>query len=688
MTRQQRFTRKLIYLVIIFGLLMTLYYLGHPSTRSAEGEAGSPGGVLAQMRTEEKLDQTQLGQIDPASETLRLAMFGFRGIAANLLGLKAIDYQRTKDWSNLSATLNQIIKIQPNFLKVWDHQAWNLSYNCSAEFDGYKDRYSWVVKGLDFLKKGIEYNENEPLLIRSMGRITSQKIGRSDEKKQFRRLFIADDDYHGSRPKSERDNWLLGKQWYLNAHELVRNKGAIRTGTSPLLFYSEPPMCQMQYGSALAEEGVFGEKAKKAWSDASDDWIQYGERDIPTPSGAFIRLGDIERLHKEYSKLINELDKLAGGAREKLYKRKYEQLTKAQIMAIKVPEKLQNKDQKALAYEAKELLTVTPDEIARQATGANRNKANKLLEKIEYIDMDIKRIKRNQGVVNYDYWDLRAKVEQTDKMLEARQSTFEADKAMRQGNLPKANQDYLHAAEVWNLVLRESPGILSDKATEDDIDHLLKQYSKTLEQTDELYPDNFPLTWFVSFVVDHNDKMSRLIQAVNRGDESFNAGNYPEAQERYSRAIELWKLILAENTSMYQMSDPNTGSRILALVRRYAKTLKLMGMPFPDRFALRGFVWMQVEHSQTMRTIEGAVQEAHQLQSENKLPAAEKEMDKAIFAWESLLERYPSLIGDKSICNKIIEQMGLYRKILEAQNRPLPDPFPLQEVLDRYGSSK
>ena len=190
---------------------MTLYYLGHPSTRSVESETGSPGGVLAQMRTEQKLDQTQLGQIDPASETLRLAMFGFRGIAANILGLKAIDYQRTKDWSNLSATLNQIIKIQPNFLKVWDHQAWNLSYNCSAEFDGYKDRYLWVIKGLDFLKKGIEYNENEPLLIRSLGRITSQKIGRSDEKKQFRRLFIADDDYHGARPKSGAGQLAFGQ---------------------------------------------------------------------------------------------------------------------------------------------------------------------------------------------------------------------------------------------------------------------------------------------------------------------------------------------------------------------------------------------------------------------------------------------------------------------------------------------
>ena len=330
-----------------------------------------------------------------------------------------------------------------------------------------------------------------------------------------------------------------------------------------------------------------------------------------------------------------------------------------------------------MAYEAEELITVKPDEIARQATGANRNKANELLEKIDYVDMDIRRIKRNQAIVNYDYWGLRAKVEQTDKMLEARKLTYNADKAILQGNLDNASKDYIKAATVWNSVLRQFPGILTNKATEDDINHLLKQYSKTLEQTDELYPDNFPLSWFVNFLVDQNDKMSRLIQAETKGNEAFDAGNYPEAQEKYFHAIKLWKLILAENTSVYQMSDPDTGSKILDLVRRYAKTLKLMGMPFPERFALRGFVWMQVEHSRSMQTITSATQNAHLLQTENKLPDAEKEMDKAIFAWKGLLERYPSLIGDKSICSKIVSQMALYRKILEAPKQTLTRSVPI-----------
>ncbi len=41
-----------------------------------------------------------------------------------------------KDWTNLSATLNQLTKVQPHFISVWRFQGWTLAYNCSTEFDG------------------------------------------------------------------------------------------------------------------------------------------------------------------------------------------------------------------------------------------------------------------------------------------------------------------------------------------------------------------------------------------------------------------------------------------------------------------------------------------------------------------------------------------------------------------------
>ena len=237
MTSRNAFWRKIILGILIGVLLIPLYWLSNPATNAAKGAKGSPGGVLARLRTDNKLSQANLGQIDPTSVTIKLSTLGLRGVAANILWEKAIDYQMKKDWANRGATLNQITKIQPNFINVWINQSWNLSYNISREFDDYRERYRWVIKGFEFLQQGMAYNEHEPRLWYEMGRMTSQKVGKADENVQYRRLLRKDDDFRDSlpakilNPSDNRysplipagmyagmiDNWLLGKTWYKEA---------------------------------------------------------------------------------------------------------------------------------------------------------------------------------------------------------------------------------------------------------------------------------------------------------------------------------------------------------------------------------------------------------------------------------------------------------------------------------------
>ena len=132
----------LLMLVAIGVLLIPLSVLSQPA------DSSSPGGLLAQMRAEEGLSQANLGEIDPTSETMRLATLGLKNVAVTLLWDRANYYKKVEDWTNLSATLEQMTKLQPNFYSVWDFQAHNLSYNISVEFDDYHDRYAWVIKGI------------------------------------------------------------------------------------------------------------------------------------------------------------------------------------------------------------------------------------------------------------------------------------------------------------------------------------------------------------------------------------------------------------------------------------------------------------------------------------------------------------------------------------------------------------
>ena len=131
----------LLALVAIAGLLIPLSALSQPA------DSSSPGGKLARLRTAYGLAQANLGEVDPTSETMRLATLGLKNVAVTLLWDRVNHYKKVEDWTNLSAALEQMTKLQPNFYSVWDFQAHNLSYNISVEFDDYHDRYARGAAG-------------------------------------------------------------------------------------------------------------------------------------------------------------------------------------------------------------------------------------------------------------------------------------------------------------------------------------------------------------------------------------------------------------------------------------------------------------------------------------------------------------------------------------------------------------
>ena len=83
MNRLSILGRKLVYLVILLAMLVPLYLLGQPS-----GGVGDPGGQLSEMRDKFNIAESDLGEISPASETMKLASLGLRGVAATLLWKK------------------------------------------------------------------------------------------------------------------------------------------------------------------------------------------------------------------------------------------------------------------------------------------------------------------------------------------------------------------------------------------------------------------------------------------------------------------------------------------------------------------------------------------------------------------------------------------------------------------------
>lgn len=497
MTRRQYFFRKIGYLLAIAVLLVPLFWLSQPSTLGSRGGKGSPGGQLARLRAHYGLSEAQLGEIDPTSETIELATFGMRGVAANLLWGKANRYKMKKDWTSLSATLQQLAKLEPHFITVWRHQAWNLSYNVSAEFDDYRERFRWVIKGIDFLKLGIRYNEREPRLYWDVGWFTAQKIGRADEWKQFRRLYKDPENVygiHGDRPLDERDNWLVGKEWFRRAEKIVE-EGASLKGMSPLIFYSDAPMCQMNYGEAIEKDGIFGEKARRAWARAQRDWYDFGARDILTSYNVLIRLNDGEMFQKKAQQQREALDRLEPGLRDKLGQEKLRALPDDMRQALDTPQEKRTAEQQRLVYDAQEKLKVAHEEVARRLKGTKRREGLKLAKQLAATEEMVRIIDRYREIVNFVFWRTRAQMEQTPETLVAREAIYEGDQAYAKGDLVTALEAYNRGLAAWRRLLDRSDfaQLKTDRTMVEDLSEIIKRYREILEKRDEEFPKDFIL---------------------------------------------------------------------------------------------------------------------------------------------------------------------------------------------------
>ena len=479
----------LVALVAIAVLLIPLSLLSQPADSSSEG------GLLARRRKAYGLSQANLGEVDPTSETIRLATLGLKNIAVTLLWDRANHYKKVEDWTNLSASLEQMTKLQPNFYSVWDFQAHNLSYNISVEFDDYHDRYAWVMKGIEFLRQGIGYNTREPRLLGRMGWFLGNKIGRADEHVQYRRLFKADDDFHQrdrpGRSLADRDNWLVGREKYLEGQQLVDAGAPLRT--TALIFHSEPMMTAINHARALEDEGVFGDVARDAWALAGRDMVEFAKREIPTTWDVPIRLGLRETELARAEKLKADLEALLPGQFQALEAKLRDALPAAQKEVLEIPPADRTEDQMRLAFEAQAATRVTWPLVAREAPADVREKARSLAAQYVEAAETAEIIDRYRDIVNFNFWKASCEVEVTEPALRAREQTWRAGREFEAARLQNARKAYEEAFAAWRQVLDASEILRNDPINNDEINEVVNSYRKLLEQLDEPFPVPFIL---------------------------------------------------------------------------------------------------------------------------------------------------------------------------------------------------
>lgn len=96
---------------------------------------------------------------------------GFRGIAVDILWIRAEALKNQGKFYELLALTKFIANVQPEYPTVWSYLAWNMAYNLSYDTENTAERKAWIVSGIETLKEGIAINPESPQLFFELGQI-------------------------------------------------------------------------------------------------------------------------------------------------------------------------------------------------------------------------------------------------------------------------------------------------------------------------------------------------------------------------------------------------------------------------------------------------------------------------------------------------------------------------------------
>ncbi len=303
----------------------------------------------------------------------------------------------------------------------------------------------------------------------------------------------------------QRDNWLVGREYLLEAQRWVDQEGIPVKGKSPLLFHAHPAMCLINYAEAVEEEGTFGEVAKNAWRKAADSWTQFSNRDLPTQYNIFVRLADKEQFDEKSKRAQAELAKLMPpGLREQLTADKKKTLTEAELDAYDTPADQRTSAQENEMYGANEKMAISHLEIADRVAGENHAAALKLAEEAAQADFLAGTIDGERDIINYNYWVQRCQLEPRDETLEARKKIYDADQAFTAAQLVEARDLYIDGLQKWHKIIDEYKILLDDPNLIEELAFAVGRYAAALHQLDERLPEPF----FMQDVLDQNENFT------------------------------------------------------------------------------------------------------------------------------------------------------------------------------------
>jgi hypothetical protein len=182
---------------------------------------------------------------DLPGEAVTLILGGFRAPYVVYLWMKVEDEKQQKVHFDLIDRYTKIAALQSDYPQMWVFHAWNMAWNVSVQWQSPERKYQWIRRAIDFLKEGYRKNPHSPEIMAEMGRIYSEKLGRSQEASFYRARVLEDEG---------RSTFLAAYEWYDRARRATDRYGSSGHSLSKPVLYSQACHALSYYAAEMTQQ--------------------------------------------------------------------------------------------------------------------------------------------------------------------------------------------------------------------------------------------------------------------------------------------------------------------------------------------------------------------------------------------------------------------------------------------------
>lgn len=132
-------------------------------------------GPLTRLRGDVVANGDVFGALQPGEFAGTLMLGGFRGVACDLMWMRAQKAQDAGRYYESVAIAQAIRRMQPRFEQIWEFLAYNMAYNIAAETEDPEAKWAWFLAGAEFNIEGCLRNPNSDRLLRHLAWIFHHK---------------------------------------------------------------------------------------------------------------------------------------------------------------------------------------------------------------------------------------------------------------------------------------------------------------------------------------------------------------------------------------------------------------------------------------------------------------------------------------------------------------------------------